>query len=163
MVCACSSKMCESFCLFNAETNGKHAGYCVVCETAVGVNIHDTVIVKHKTHDKSYHKSCLTVVEDCYCCDSKLTSIDHLITLEIKAIHLEVVIPCCSHECRSQVVSLLLSEQRVTLPHKCGQCQRLLSEFKTCSSCRVAVYCSKNCQTQDWSKHKARCATLRSK
>lgn len=42
----------------------------------------------------------------------------------------------------------------------CFFCQKIESEnetLKKCSSCKEALYCSRNCQTKDWKKHKIIC------
>lgn len=54
-------------------------------------------------------------------------------------------------------------EEEVELPvdkDVCSGCQRRADdgeEFSRCSRCRQAYYCSRNCQVNDWSTHKAKC------
>jgi len=45
-----------------------------------------------------------------------------------------------------------------------GSCRHCLrepfegeSKFKACKSCSIVVYCSRECQTQDWPRHKSTC------
>lgn len=41
----------------------------------------------------------------------------------------------------------------------CGYCHAILAQtqWKACTGCRSVVYCSKECQVQDWSRHKISC------
>ena len=34
-------------------------------------------------------------------------------------------------------------------------------EFKKCSRCKLAPYCSQDCQRSDWNSHKKICVTFR--
>jgi hypothetical protein len=45
----------------------------------------------------------------------------------------------------------------------CSLCEKKQGtiEFKPCSVCRNAVYCSVICQKQDWKKHKLDCKRLK--
>jgi MYND finger len=43
----------------------------------------------------------------------------------------------------------------------CSKCRRELPELKTCSRCRTIRYCSVECQTNDWARHKSGCKALR--
>ena len=40
-----------------------------------------------------------------------------------------------------------------------GNCLRcgVFGVLKTCTGCKVAQYCSKGCQREDWNKHKLNC------
>ncbi|KAF9485115.1 hypothetical protein BDN70DRAFT_989146 [Pholiota conissans] len=47
---------------------------------------------------------------------------------------------------------------------KCGQCEVLEPEgvsYKTCSKCQMVFYCSKECQTLHWRRHKPTCPYAR--
>lgn len=45
---------------------------------------------------------------------------------------------------------------------QCATCQKFSTDLKACSRCRVAHYCSRECQTSDWQPfHKASCKKLR--
>jgi hypothetical protein len=47
---------------------------------------------------------------------------------------------------------------------RCDACneKKEAKDLLACSACKVARYCSKNCQSVDWgSRHKAVCAALR--
>ncbi|KAE9392496.1 hypothetical protein BT96DRAFT_979375 [Gymnopus androsaceus JB14] len=54
-----------------------------------------------------------------------------------------------------------MSEKRVVLPlksfEKCVVCCRKTSDLKLCSLCNEETYCSKECQTAEWVKHKKIC------
>ena len=39
----------------------------------------------------------------------------------------------------------------------CHKVPELVKPFKACSNCKFVVYCSKECQRNDWSAHKLRC------
>lgn len=46
----------------------------------------------------------------------------------------------------------------------CSHCSKTPDEngpFQRCGACKVARYCSKDCQKADWEKHKALCKSLR--
>ena len=45
-------------------------------------------------------------------------------------------------------------------PPECGKCckiMRIRKEQKRCGRCRIAWYCSKKCQADDWLRHKKMC------
>lgn len=42
---------------------------------------------------------------------------------------------------------------------ECFACQGRLKPMSKCARCKTAIYCSKECQANDWSKHKLICAT----
>ena len=42
----------------------------------------------------------------------------------------------------------------------CFECGGTLAERKVCAKCKVARYCSKECQTAHWRSHKALCKKL---
>ena len=42
---------------------------------------------------------------------------------------------------------------------KCGYCGKSDGTLKSCSKCRLASYCSKECQTAAWPEHKKECRT----
>lgn len=52
---------------------------------------------------------------------------------------------------------------------KCWSCKKSSSELTTetdkkiqsCSACKVATYCSRDCQKKDWSQHKPNCTKLK--
>ena len=53
-----------------------------------------------------------------------------------------------------------------SLGSRCAFCYQLPSEgikFKSCADCLKASYCSKECQTQHWKKHKPLCKALKDK
>ena len=53
-----------------------------------------------------------------------------------------------------------------SLGSRCAFCYQLPSEgikFKSCTQCHKASYCSKECQTQHWGKHKPLCKALKNK
>ena len=42
----------------------------------------------------------------------------------------------------------------------CMGCGLKVKEFKVCSGCHVARYCSRACQRHHWKKHERRCKAL---
>ena len=46
---------------------------------------------------------------------------------------------------------------RMKLFHTCGFCKTGGREFKKCSVCKKVRYCSRECQKDDWKKHKPIC------
>ncbi|KAF9207771.1 hypothetical protein BGZ49_010593 [Haplosporangium sp. Z 27] len=45
---------------------------------------------------------------------------------------------------------------------KCYRCSKEQTDLKRCSKCRVATYCSRECQKEGWKAHKKQCASLAS-
>ncbi|CAC5386848.1 unnamed protein product [Mytilus coruscus] len=45
----------------------------------------------------------------------------------------------------------------------CCGCQKMSTSFKACTNCRIARYCSKECQTNHWILHKHMCPLLSEK
>lgn len=41
----------------------------------------------------------------------------------------------------------------------CVKCGKFLEKVKKCSRCKIAFYCSRECQKEDWSEHKKHCKT----
>lgn len=68
----------------------------------------------------------------------------------------------CSNECQSAAWALhsleCESNKKVKMVH-CDACKKTLpyTQMKKCSRCRLAVYCSVDCQRNDWSFHKVMC------
>lgn len=44
----------------------------------------------------------------------------------------------------------------------CSSCKSSTAKFR-CSSCKLVNYCSRECQRNDWSKHKRKCYTATTK
>ena len=42
----------------------------------------------------------------------------------------------------------------------CGKMQGHVGQLRRCGGCKVALYCSRECQRNDWKKHKKTCRTL---
>jgi hypothetical protein len=42
--------------------------------------------------------------------------------------------------------------------HTCEHCMADGREFKKCSGCKKVRYCSRDCQKDDWAKHKSTCS-----
>ena len=40
---------------------------------------------------------------------------------------------------------------------KCDKCEKEFEKVGKCGECKVAKYCGKECQQEDWSKHKKEC------
>ncbi len=45
-------------------------------------------------------------------------------------------------------------------PTECVACRKELRKAQLCVRCRFANYCSKDCQTSDWKRHKRTCANI---
>ena len=43
------------------------------------------------------------------------------------------------------------------LSSKCSNCGKKTESLKRCGTCQVAAYCSKECQRNDWTRHKSEC------
>ncbi|KIK61161.1 hypothetical protein GYMLUDRAFT_590292 [Collybiopsis luxurians FD-317 M1] len=54
-----------------------------------------------------------------------------------------------------------MADRKVQLPleslDKCGSCSNASSNLKLCSYCGQAIYCSSECQSEDWLNHKKQC------
>ncbi|CAC5372905.1 unnamed protein product [Mytilus coruscus] len=48
----------------------------------------------------------------------------------------------------------------VRLVEVCSFCRQISQNLKSCSKCKKATYCSKNCQSKHWSRHKHMCKLL---
>jgi hypothetical protein len=52
-----------------------------------------------------------------------------------------------------------------TMPQACGTCEGLArfdgTKLRHCTGCRQILYCSVNCQKQDWPRHKSDCRRAR--
>ena len=44
--------------------------------------------------------------------------------------------------------------------YKCAGCDNLGADFKVCSKCKMAKYCSASCQKEHWPEHKKACGVL---
>ncbi|KAL7425619.1 hypothetical protein ACHAXM_000092 [Skeletonema potamos] len=42
----------------------------------------------------------------------------------------------------------------------CGGCKKPVDDMKRCSRCKIASYCSRDCQAKDWKRHKRVCQAL---
>jgi hypothetical protein len=60
---------------------------------------------------------------------------------------------CCAESARQIVIKI---EDIATVPRVCGACG--IKATKKCSKCMNIRYCSEECQTTDWKKHKKTCA-----
>lgn len=49
----------------------------------------------------------------------------------------------------------------ITILQTCCCCHRMWNDLKSCAKCKKAKYCSKNCQTVHWQRHKHLCKMLR--
>jgi hypothetical protein len=46
-------------------------------------------------------------------------------------------------------------------PNECRVCHKNFEKVLKCSQCRVAIYCSNECQKKDWQDHKVECLTAK--
>ena len=49
-------------------------------------------------------------------------------------------------------------QSRQPRPPHCGSCKAIKADMQKCSACRAEHYCSRECQTKDWKRHKVICA-----
>ncbi len=56
-------------------------------------------------------------------------------------------------------INNLFMELESRLPKTCHGCKQIFEfcQLKRCSNCKIAYYCSKECQKKDWQKHKIFC------
>lgn len=60
----------------------------------------------------------------------------------------------------NESIPLKVSQDRDLELKRCGHCSEQESacgDFKRCNRCKKVVYCSRNCQTSHWKKHKKEC------
>jgi hypothetical protein len=43
---------------------------------------------------------------------------------------------------------------------KCTGCDKIGEDFKVCSACKMAKYCTSSCQRAHWPEHKSTCKVL---
>ena len=43
---------------------------------------------------------------------------------------------------------------------KCTGCDKIGEDFKVCSACKLAKYCTSSCQRSHWPEHKSTCKVL---
>lgn len=61
---------------------------------------------------------------------------------------------------KPSIINSFLPKQTETLCLVCCHCSKIQKsiKFKRCSWCRATLYCSKECQNDDWKKHKKLCS-----
>ena len=59
----------------------------------------------------------------------------------------------CKPPVKKATKSLVTEE----LSTKCSNCGKEAENLKRCGTCQVAAYCSKECQRNDWTRHKSEC------
>lgn len=52
---------------------------------------------------------------------------------------------------------MALTENKQTPQYECNKCGLIATNMSKCGRCRVTYYCTKDCQTSDWKKHKILC------
>src|SRR4029079_5007205 len=67
-----------------------------------------------------------------------------------------VTITACSYDCRKQIKKRIKRYGKVC--YICSYCRESASEH--CSKCKRVYYCSRECQTKDWTKHKLECKKI---
>ncbi|CAC5416530.1 unnamed protein product [Mytilus coruscus] len=53
-----------------------------------------------------------------------------------------------------------LPNDMISVVEACCYCRKISQQLKSCSKCKKAKYCSKDCQTNHWIKHKHLCKLL---
>jgi hypothetical protein len=100
------------------------------------------------------HANCLPKGAKCTVCGSDFDRV--MVTLFILKDKKSVCIRCCSYACKKQ----LSKERGIYLPdfkNMCRFCGKVDCVLKKCGECKTEEYCSKECQTADWKRHKKVC------
>ena len=66
--------------------------------------------------------------------------------------------------CKPSTVGQPDTQPATELPVKCSNCGRLPNEttsLKRCAKCQSAAYCTKECQRNDWARHKLTCTATK--
>jgi hypothetical protein len=74
-------------------------------------------------------------------------------------------IPCCmkkhcTNKCLEEINQYRNGmKQHSIVKYQCGGCGKinLQQKFRVCGKCKLAHYCSQECQMMDWSKHRLLC------
>ena len=78
--------------------------------------------------------------------------------------------PACEAEAKRQTEMLIKSTSKMFPGFRdgqrrlCGNCKKMSmqkNEFKKCSKCMIAFYCTKDCQRARWQEHKKICKVLK--
>ena len=64
----------------------------------------------------------------------------------------------CVLVCETRNDTLFIKWKNVNLMKKCALCGKNKNQLKKCKQCRKVVYCSKQCQKQDWLSHRVSCS-----
>lgn len=73
---------------------------------------------------------------------------------------LEVVLLYCSSACRDSCTRDIKKQIIATgtpVIYDCSHCHKQGGDFKKCARCKYTRYCSRECQSADWKKHKTEC------
>ena len=59
-------------------------------------------------------------------------------------------------------IEIRKEEEYMADRHACENCKTIfrIKELKKCSKCKVARYCSRECQVENWKEHRRMCAML---
>lgn len=74
--------------------------------------------------------------------------------------NLQAYIFTCSAYCLRRCKRMVTKHTKLVT--ECVNCHQAFENIKKCSKCKIAYYCSSDCQRADWPKHKTLCASLTS-
>ena len=74
--------------------------------------------------------------------------------------HEHCVCPCMQYVAAAAASGDYDNEASMESRPLCGNCKTAVNRSKRCSRCRLAAYCSKDCQKKAWKKHKKICLPL---
>lgn len=143
---------------------------CGVCGVSVK-NLRDLIVVKGEMRcvcEKCVVKACNNC--PCYTCGkpasftfSTKKVIGHE---EADGIRVTLYFPGCSKDCALKSINnseeplkKLLGSLVTDYDHQnvCKSCKKMGKDLKICTGCRLAWYCSSECQKNDWKVHKPYC------
>ena len=126
----------------------KSPKYTTICSPQCAGNIHSTII-QYNLISEMYGKP---ERSDCIVCSGDRKDDQWLAVNVNSAKGPQIIALCCSVPCFKQF--------RGKLDLSCNLCNKKINDnVLLCDACKMAQYCSKDCQTADWKKHKPICST----